>query len=204
MRLDFLSTNNSATIVSVNAVITQSFVIHYSDPTMTATPPEERHILAKVSPSAKPRPYSTEAADCTPSTSAPPREPRTRWPTPARSRGRTRSPLKATLTDLPEGGSCQGVGDELVEVDQTPLAEVEAGSEWSYQRVMRVPNDDFVRATTLDGTDDRVRVSHVLGVEVRYRVKGDTSDKMMRIAKGITITSVSHKRPHAQTQVRKG
>lgn len=200
MRLALLSTNLAATIISVNAVITQTFEVHYTNPAAIATLPDERHILAKVAASAKPRPYATEPAEFSPervtSTSRERergREPRTRWPTPRGrgSRSRTASPFEGAVVDLPEGGRCSAVGDDLIEVDSMPVAELGAGSEWSYSRVMRVPNDDFVRATTLEGTDDRVRVGHVLAVEVRYRLKGEDFDKMMRIVKGITITSVS-------------
>ena len=85
-----------------------------------------------------------------------------------------------------------GVNGEVVIGDEKPLRRLEAGEEYAYSRVMRVPDDDFVRATTLEGSEGRIRVSHNLAVEIRYKVVGDEGgEKMLRLSKKLTITSVS-------------
>lgn len=55
---------------------------------------------------------------------------------------------------------------------------------------MRVPDDDLVRPTTLDGTETRIRVSHKLSVEIRYRKVGSDEDTATTILKPINIASV--------------
>lgn len=56
---------------------------------------------------------------------------------------------------------------------------------------MRIPIDDHVRATTLEGSETPIRVSHKLLVEVRYRAEGQPSDKIFLFGKDVTIGSVS-------------
>ncbi|GAA6001274.1 uncharacterized protein JCM10292_006987 [Rhodotorula paludigena] len=70
-----------------------------------------------------------------------------------------------------------------------PLAVTEGGKEWLYARVARIPDDDSVRPTTLDGTDTPIRVKHQLVCQVRYRFAGSKKDHVLEMASPVTIAS---------------
>lgn len=70
-----------------------------------------------------------------------------------------------------------------------PLARLEGGKEWMYARVTRIPDDDSVRPTTLEGTDTPIRVKHQLVCQVRYRFKGSKKDQVLEMASTVTIAS---------------
>lgn len=70
------------------------------------------------------------------------------------------------------------------------LVELPGGKEWSYSRIVRVPDDDQVRPTTLDGTDTRIRVKHKLVAEVRYRIGGSKKDMILEMSTDVVIASV--------------
>ncbi|GAA5956901.1 hypothetical protein JCM21900_006284 [Sporobolomyces salmonicolor] len=70
-----------------------------------------------------------------------------------------------------------------------PLARLERSKEWTYARVTRIPDDDSVRPTTLEGTDTPIRVKHQLVVQVRYRFKGSKKDLVLEMASKVTIAS---------------
>ncbi|GAA5848782.1 hypothetical protein JCM9279_002944 [Rhodotorula babjevae] len=70
-----------------------------------------------------------------------------------------------------------------------PLARLEGGKEWMYARVTRIPDDDSVRPTTLEGTDTPIRVKHQLVCQVRYRFKGSRKDQVLEMASAVTIAS---------------
>ena len=75
-----------------------------------------------------------------------------------------------------------------------PLARLEGGKEWMYARVTRIPDDDSVRPTTLEGTDTPIRVKHQLVCQVRYRFKGSRKDQVLEMASAVTIASVRPRR----------
>ncbi|GAA5839444.1 hypothetical protein JCM11251_002728 [Rhodosporidiobolus azoricus] len=70
-----------------------------------------------------------------------------------------------------------------------PLARLEGGKEWMYARVTRIPDDDSVRPTTLEGTDSPIRVSHSIVLQVKYRFKGSKKDQVLEMASNVTIAS---------------
>ncbi|GAA5900704.1 hypothetical protein JCM6882_000945 [Rhodosporidiobolus microsporus] len=70
-----------------------------------------------------------------------------------------------------------------------PLARLNGGKEWMYARVTRIPDDDSVRPTTLEGTDSPIRVSHSLVLQVKYRFKGSKKDQVLEMASNVTIAS---------------
>lgn len=71
-----------------------------------------------------------------------------------------------------------------------PLVELEAnGAGWNYERIARLPCDDLIRPTTLDGTETKIRVSHSLVGEIRYRI-GNGPDQVLVMSKKVTIASV--------------
>lgn len=67
---------------------------------------------------------------------------------------------------------------------------ISAGEERRLAWIMRVPDDDLVRPTTLDGTETRIRVSHVLSTEVVYRTATGSEDVSVTIRIPIKIASV--------------
>ena len=77
-------------------------------------------------------------------------------------------------------------------VDRTlaPLAEIEKGGEWTYRCLMRLPDDDVVRPTTLEGTVACIRVSHKLTVDIQHREKGAPEDMITTLTSPVTITTV--------------
>ncbi|GAA5870594.1 hypothetical protein JCM8547_002056 [Rhodosporidiobolus lusitaniae] len=69
-----------------------------------------------------------------------------------------------------------------------PLARLEQ-KEWTYARVTRIPDDDLVRPSTLEGTDTPIRVKHNLVCQVRYRMKGSNKDQVLEMSSAVTIAS---------------
>ena len=69
--------------------------------------------------------------------------------------------------------------------------ELSKGDGWTYEKVMRMPDDDHLRATTPDGNEARIRVAHRLGLEIMYRVKGEDEDKVLKLSEEVVIASVS-------------
>ncbi|KAM0745994.1 hypothetical protein T439DRAFT_330189 [Meredithblackwellia eburnea MCA 4105] len=73
--------------------------------------------------------------------------------------------------------------------DLEPLYELDKGEEFKWSKLMRIPDDDHCRPTTLEGTDTRIRASHKICVEIRYRKQGETKDMVVSILKPIQISS---------------
>ncbi|GAA5985398.1 hypothetical protein JCM11641_000143 [Rhodosporidiobolus odoratus] len=70
-----------------------------------------------------------------------------------------------------------------------PLARLNNNQEWTYARVTRIPDDDSVRPSTLEGTDTPIRVKHALVAQLKYRFKGSKKDQILEIATNVTIAS---------------
>lgn len=74
--------------------------------------------------------------------------------------------------------------------DPTLAAEfppVEAEEEWRMSRVYRVPMDDYVRSSTLDGSKARIRVAHKLLILIRYRVASKPDEQQIEVSRPVTI-----------------
>jgi hypothetical protein len=71
-----------------------------------------------------------------------------------------------------------------------PFSKLEGGKEWNYARIVRVPDDDHVRPTTLEATRTKIRVGHKLCIEVKYRLEGKSKDMVLRTSTDVTIASV--------------
>ncbi|KAI5476785.1 Arrestin-like, N-terminal and Immunoglobulin E-set domain protein [Pseudohyphozyma bogoriensis] len=69
--------------------------------------------------------------------------------------------------------------DEPFTADPSPLVVLGVGEEYSYCRLMRCPNDNFMRPTTLEGTETRIRVRSELVVEIAYRTEGGEEKRMI-------------------------
>lgn len=79
-----------------------------------------------------------------------------------------------------------------------PLQIIPAGKSYHLSHLTRLPNDDDIRPSTLEGSKTPLRVKHELIIEVRFASprtdpSGVTSSgvKMMKVAREITISSVS-------------
>lgn len=70
--------------------------------------------------------------------------------------------------------------------------QLEAGQEFTYERLVRLPDDNYLRATTLLGTKTNIRVTHKIVAEIRYHVHGSSEGaKVLTMAKVVSIASVS-------------
>ncbi|KAL8276760.1 hypothetical protein RQP46_010816 [Phenoliferia psychrophenolica] len=96
--------------------------------------------------------------------------------------------LRVTLLGVPANLTIRSITCSIIQ-DPEPLVNLTPGLEWKYQRLMRVPDDDHVRPSTLEGTDTRIRASHRLSIEIRYRRECDADDKATTITKPIIIAS---------------
>lgn len=75
--------------------------------------------------------------------------------------------------------------------DPRPLHQLEREQEYTYTTLYRIPTDDLVRPSTLPETNTRIRVTHHLVLEIRYRREGETEDHQLTISRPIVIASVS-------------
>ncbi|GAA5927512.1 hypothetical protein JCM3775_006004 [Rhodotorula graminis] len=179
VRLSLLGPPKPVSIVSVVGVITQTFTVHYRDGTV-ARPKPMNLTLKKVDHTASP------------SLSVPIHNPATCSVAPGPVIDLPRQ-VEQPIVNLPSFrpvSTCCTIHPDVDVPDPTPLARVEAGQEFHHSRICRVPDDDHVRPSTLDGSPKTViRVSHQLSVEVRYRKDGDTEDMILTMGKPVTITS---------------
>ncbi|GAA5870164.1 hypothetical protein JCM8547_006906 [Rhodosporidiobolus lusitaniae] len=184
IRLSLLGPPQPVEIVSVNGIITQTFEVDYKNGT-TAKPKPRQFTLTKVderaSPSLTVKIHNPVTCKVNPGV-----------PVEDTSSDSSSSPLSVSPPPepsfRPQSTCCKIVPDEPVS-DPIPLARLPAHTEYHYSKILRVPNDDYVRATTLEGTNTCIRVSHKFSVEVRYRKEGDEEDMLLTMGKPITITS---------------
>jgi len=222
VHLGLLAPPQNATIISIQGVISQSFTISYSNKPDVATPPPQRHVMAKVSPNSRqPSPSGSPAEPASPShehhghhghhlhrqpspvrlgRSPSPRRPTdesnqsngrasSASPSPARDGGLTGRALRmwTSTGGYPFPADKSGT-DAVMDAGEHMLVE---GEEFSYTRMMRVPDDNFVRPSTHPGSDARISVAHTLGVEIKFRTAADPTEKLMTLAQVATIASVS-------------
>ncbi|KAM0748355.1 hypothetical protein T439DRAFT_328334 [Meredithblackwellia eburnea MCA 4105] len=67
--------------------------------------------------------------------------------------------------------------------------EVKEGVEWAYRKLSRLPHDDKIRPSTLEHTITPIRVQHMLGVEIKYRIAGAAQDEVIQLAKKAHVAS---------------
>ncbi|GJN89857.1 hypothetical protein Rhopal_002846-T1 [Rhodotorula paludigena] len=194
VRLSLLGPPQPITLISVTGTITQTFEVHYRNG-QVAKPKPKILKLTKVDQRASPSlvvPIHNPAT-CTVNPGQPiddavlSRSPEN----PNLPRAGDASPPgdAATPSYRPVSTCCKPKPDVPVP-DPTPLAHLQPGQEFHHSRICRVPDDDKVRPTTLEGSEGtRIRVSHKMNVEVRYRKEGDDEDMVLTIGKPVTITS---------------
>ncbi|KAM0788678.1 hypothetical protein ACM66B_002775 [Microbotryomycetes sp. NB124-2] len=173
-RVTLLGSPTPVDIISIDTYIKQQYHISFNDSSKNVSPEPKRFKLRKVDP-----------FKATPSLVIPicvndccPEEPR-----------KNAADRLLNACQLPEKEPCCPVKPDVYSTDPTPLKQLSDNEGFHYSRTARVPTDDFVRPTTLPGTETRIRVGHKVMVEIRYRIKGDTKDKVLVIGKDVTIAS---------------
>ncbi|BGP38964.1 hypothetical protein JCM10449v2_002902 [Rhodotorula kratochvilovae] len=193
VRLSLLGPPQPITIVSVNGTITQTFEIGYTDGSI-ARPKPRNYALTKVDQTASPSlvvPIHNPAT-CTVAPGPPVASILSSSPDSLAT-----APLIPAQTNPPAPepsfrpvSTCCKPHPDVAVPDPTPLARLAAGQEFHHSRICRVPDDDHVRPSTLEGSPKtRIRVSHKMSIEVRYRKDGDDEDMVLTIGKPVTITS---------------
>ena len=71
-----------------------------------------------------------------------------------------------------------------------PLGETKEGEEWNYRHLVRLLDDDKIRSTTPDATATAIRVSHKIGVTIKFR-RQDGVEETVQLSKKVHIASVS-------------
>jgi hypothetical protein len=186
VRLSLLGPPKPVTIIAVNAIITQTFEVHYKDGRI-ARPKPQNFVLAKVDSKASP---SLTVAIHNPATCCVNPGVPIDDSTSSTSSSLSHPPLDAPKPRPPVRPSvCCTIEPDTPLPDPSPLIELQAGQEFVHSRVCRVPTDDFVRASTGEFTETCIRVSHRCSVEVRYTVEGKEEEMLLTMGKPVTITS---------------
>lgn len=181
-------------IKSVEGFITQQFTILYDDGAKVASPPPQKHRLAKVDRlRASPMltvPICTN--DCDTQTGQP------RFDVTGRLLSEPLLPCSechgdssTSPTRTPPCCPPSGDADKLYRDAEPLIGRLEANTSFNYSRTFRVPTDDHIRPTTHEATETRIRVAHKLSVEVKYRVAGSQEDRVLMLSKDVVIASVS-------------
>lgn len=193
VRFTLLGAPSNISIKSIESFITQEYALSVHGNTKVVRPPPQTHKLSKIDKLRASQVLSV--AICTNDCSAP--LPRfdisgrlLEDPLPPRICSHCDEDHNAPVTS-PTPPCCPPHGDaELIEHDPYPLvSELKAGTPFNFSRTFRVPNDDYIRGTTMEDTDTRIRVSHKLSVEVRYQVAGEQDDKLFTLSKPVSIAS---------------
>jgi hypothetical protein len=110
--------------------------------------------------------------------------------------GARSAPLRPTMSRPanvpgPHGLISSAPPPDPVREDPRPLHALQREEEYSYTTLFRVPTDEVVRPSTLPGTETRIRVTHTLILEIRYRKEGEVEDRILLISRPVVIASVS-------------
>ncbi|SCZ99209.1 BZ3500_MvSof-1268-A1-R1_Chr7-1g09433 [Microbotryum saponariae] len=101
--------------------------------------------------------------------------------------------LKYPLLLDPSHTPCCPPKPDVAEVDPLPLKLLNGQEdEFVYIRMFRCPTDAYIRPTSLEESNNIIRVSHAIVVEIRYRQLGQPAkepDQVLTIRKPISITS---------------
>ncbi|ORY91745.1 hypothetical protein BCR35DRAFT_286729 [Leucosporidium creatinivorum] len=173
VRVTMLGAPSPVQILSIDSFVTQQYEIQYTNGKVHH-PKAKRYILRKISSTDSTPSPSLCVPICTGSCNG--GQP-------------TSQELPLAPASSPSSTDCCPPRPDLPSCDSNPLAALDAEQGFHYSRTMRVPTDDHVRPTTLEGTKARIRVSHKLSVEVRYRLAGAEQDKILFIGKDMVIGS---------------
>ena len=98
------------------------------------------------------------------------------------------SPLVPTAS-RPVGPLGQAPSDPVRE-DPVPVHILLHEEPYTYSSLFRVPNDDVVRPSTLPATETKIRVTHKLVVECRYKLPFEEEDRLLTVSRPVVIASV--------------
>lgn len=100
-----------------------------------------------------------------------------------------------------DGGArvCRGCPLQTIESQHSQLCDIRPGEPRQFAALAQLPTDDWLRPTTIEGTDTPLGVSHELVAEVTYRSPKDPRHmRVLTCARPVDIASVSH-HLHSQT-----
>lgn len=86
-------------------------------------------------------------------------------------------------------GTSPPMAHERRKLRPRPLTTVKPGTPFTYSRIVRVPDDDHVRPTTLDGTATRIRAHHRLVFELKYRTPGSRREMHLEMSADLVVAS---------------
>lgn len=89
-------------------------------------------------------------------------------------------------------GSNPPLSHELRKLNAKPIYNIDNETEWHFSRIVRIPDDDHVRPSTLKGTQTPIRVKHKFVVEIKYRLADGKKDMLLTMSTDLVIASVSH------------
>ncbi|KAK4705371.1 hypothetical protein P7C70_g816, partial [Phenoliferia sp. Uapishka_3] len=156
-QLSFIAPEKRIKIISIKTSIHETFEILYNDASKRVCPPARRFelpILSKTTP-------SKTVVKGSPSSHSPLKQPMARIDLLSKSIAPPSSPHS----------TCHAIALSDDTYREEPLSlKLEPGNAMGTTFITRVPNSEVVRPTTLAGTNARIRVSHLLVVEIIYRV----------------------------------
>lgn len=82
--------------------------------------------------------------------------------------------------------------------ESTKIEEVVEGEEWTYRKLARLLHDDHLRPTTMDYSTSRIRMSHALGVEIRYKKIGSQGEQRVQLLQSLQVASCCTSRDSLQ------
>lgn len=73
----------------------------------------------------------------------------------------------------------------------SPMVSVPVGASSHVSHISRLPSDEFIRPSTLQGTNTPIEVSHDLVLEMKFEAPGKGNCEVLRVSRPLTISSVS-------------
>jgi hypothetical protein len=95
-----------------------------------------------------------------------------------------------SLTISRTSSSDSGRSRDLERVDPTPLALLHPEMEYVWKRLLRVPREDVIKASTHPSTKTKLRVLHGLHVEIKFRLEGEVEIRSIVVGSKAPISSV--------------
>ncbi|GAA6014717.1 hypothetical protein JCM10207_006916 [Rhodosporidiobolus poonsookiae] len=182
LRVQLLGPPKPITILAITAHIEQAFEIRFRDG-RKAHPPLQRIGLEKVDSAAAPTlrfaPHAQPVAS---------KMEKAGRPAGARSKSQTRKPPPGDPKFRAQS-TCSDVRRENLVSDPFPLAHLEPEEDFRYSRICLIPDDDHVRASTLDGSDAVIRVTHKMCIEVKYKAEDNPAGSVVEFSKPVIIGS---------------
>ncbi|GAA5861339.1 hypothetical protein JCM8547_006097 [Rhodosporidiobolus lusitaniae] len=101
-------------------------------------------------------------------------------------------PAKRCLIEVnPSSSSMSSASSSTSTTTSEPLfpALHASGESYTFNRIYRVPGDDLIRPTTLQGTETPLRIAHTCSVRLRYLLEEQDEEQTITITKPVQIAS---------------